>query len=105
MGAADLQQTEGEISALVKYQTTERLRRSVNDAMDLHGGRAIFDGPANYIQSIYQMAPAAITIEGANIVTRGLITFTQGVLRSHPYLRKQIKACQDENESRGLAAF
>jgi len=93
------------ISALVKYQTTERLRRSVNDAMDLHGGRAIFDGPTNYIQSIYQMVPAAITIEGANIVTRGLITFTQGALRSHPYLWKEIKACQDENESHGLAAF
>jgi len=93
------------ISALVKYQTTERLRRSVNDAMDLHGGRAIFDGPANYIQSTYQMVPAAITIEGANIVTRGLVTFTQGALRAHPYLGKEIKACQDENESRGLAAF
>jgi len=93
------------LSALVKYQTTERLRRSVNDAMDLHGGRAIFDGPANYIQSIYQMVPAAITIDGANIVTRGLITFTQGALRSHPYLGDEIKACQDENESRGLAVF
>jgi acyl-CoA dehydrogenase len=93
------------LSALVKYQTTERLRRSVNDAMDLHGGRAIFDGPANYIQSIYQMVPAAITIEGANIVTRGLIAFTQGAFRSHPYLWKEIKACQDDNERRGLAAF
>src|SRR5262249_3645924 len=72
---------------------------------DLHGGRAIFDGPTNYIQSIYQMVPAAITIEGANIVTRGLITFTHGAFKSHPYLWKEIKACQDENESRGLAAF
>ena len=33
------------ISALMKYQTTERMRRVVNDAMDLHGGRGICDGP------------------------------------------------------------
>jgi hypothetical protein len=58
------------ISALMKYQTTERLRRSVNDAMDLHGGRAIADGPANYLQSAYQMLPTAVTVEGANIVAR-----------------------------------
>jgi acyl-CoA dehydrogenase len=74
------------ISALMKYQSTERMRRSVNDAMDLHGGRGISDGPANYLQSAYQMVPVGITVEGANILTRTLITFAQGALRSHPYL-------------------
>jgi len=28
----------------MKYQTTERMRRSLNDAMDLHGGRASATG-------------------------------------------------------------
>ncbi len=74
------------ISALMKYQTTERMRRAVNDAMDIHGGRAICDGPGNYLQSAYQMVPVGITVEGANILTRTLITFAQGALRSHPYL-------------------
>ena len=72
------------ISALMKYQTTERLRRAVNDAMDIHGGRAICDGPSNYLQSAYEMVPVGITVEGANILTRTLITFAQGALRSHP---------------------
>ncbi len=93
------------ISALMKYQTTERLRRSVNDAMDLHAGRAVCDGPANYLQSAYQMMPAAITVDGANIVTRALITFTQGALRSHPYIGREMQACQDQDARRGLAAF
>jgi acyl-CoA dehydrogenase len=93
------------ISALMKYQTTERLRGSVNDAMDLHAGRAICDGPANYLQSAYQMVPAAVTVEGANIVTRALITATQGALMSHPYLGREMRACQDADERRGLAAF
>ena len=93
------------ISALMKYQTTERMRRSVNDAFDIHGGRAICDGPSNYLQSAYQMVPVGITVEGANILTRTLITFAQGALRSHPYLYKEIQAAQDPDAERGLDAF
>ncbi len=93
------------ISALMKYQTTEKLRRSVNDAMDIHGGRAICDGPANYLQTGYQMVPVGITVEGANILTRTLITFAQGALRSHPYLYSEVKAVQDADQTRGLEAF
>ena len=93
------------ISALMKYQTTERLRRSINDAMDIHGGRAICDGPSNYLQSAYQMIPVGITVEGANILTRTLITFAQGALRSHPFLYKEVQAVQDTDSARGLEAF
>ena len=93
------------ISALMKYQTTERMRRAVNDAMDLHGGRAICDGPNNYLQAAYQAVPVGITVEGANILTRTLIVFAQGALRSHPYLYKEVQACQDTDKRRGLAAF
>ena len=93
------------ISALMKYQTTEKMRRSVNDAMDIHGGRAICDGPSNYLQSAYQMVPVGITVEGANILTRTLITFAQGALRSHPYLYKEVQAASDIDKARGLDAF
>jgi acyl-CoA dehydrogenase len=93
------------ISAIMKYQSTERMRRAVNDAMDLHGGRGICDGPSNYLQSAYQMVPVGITVEGANILTRSLITFAQGALRSHPYLYKEIQACQDPDRRTGLVSF
>ncbi len=93
------------ISALMKYQTTERMRRTVNDAMDIHGGRAICDGPTNYLQAAYQAVPVGITVEGANILTRTLITFAQGALRSHPFLYKEVKAVQDTDTKRGLDAF
>ncbi len=93
------------LGALMKYQSTERMRQAVNDAMDVHGGRGICDGPANYLQAAYQMVPVGITVEGANILTRSLITFAQGALRSHPYLYKEITAIQDEDEERGLQAF
>jgi acyl-CoA dehydrogenase len=93
------------ISAIMKYQSTERMRRSLNDAMDLHGGKAICDGPSNTIMSAYQAMPVAITVEGANILTRSLITFAQGALRSHPFLYKEVQAAQDSNPERGLMAF
>ncbi len=93
------------ISAIMKYQTTERMRRALNDAMDLHGGKGMCDGPTNWLQAAYQAMPVGITVEGANILTRSLITFAQGALRSHPYLYKEIQACQDFDEERGLNAF
>ena len=93
------------IGGLLKYQSTERLRDSVNAAMDIHGGRGICDGPSNYLQAAYQMVPVGITVEGANILTRSLITFAQGALRAHPYLFKEIQAAQNKDEARGAADF
>jgi acyl-CoA dehydrogenase len=93
------------ISALLKYVSTERMRQCVNDALDIHGGKGICDGPSNYIQGAYQMVPVGITVEGANILTRTLITFAQGALRSHPYLFTEIEALQDEDAERGIERF
>jgi acyl-CoA dehydrogenase len=93
------------LSALLKYRTTDAMRQSVNDAMDIHGGRAIQDGPSNYLFSGYANTPVAITVEGANILTRTLITFAQGALRAHPYLRAEIEAAQDKDRARGIEAF
>jgi acyl-CoA dehydrogenase len=81
------------------------MRQSVNDALDIHGGRGICDGPSNYIQGAYQMVPVGITVEGANILTRTLITFAQGALRSHPYLFTEIEALQDPDSKRGIEVF
>jgi len=93
------------ISALMKYKSTEWARQAVNDAMDIHGGKAICDGPANYIQAAYQSLPVSITVEGANILTRTLMVIAQGALRSHPWLMKEIEAVQHWDEEKGLNAF
>ncbi len=93
------------LSALLKYRTTEAMRDAFNDAMDIHGGRAVQDGPSNYLFSGYATTPVAITVEGANILTRTLITFAQGALRAHPYLYAEISAAQNNNRKAGLAAF
>jgi acyl-CoA dehydrogenase len=93
------------ISALLKYVSTERMRQSTNDALDIHGGKGICDGPHNYLQGAYQMVPVTITVEGANILTRTLITFAQGALRSHPYLFAEIEALRDQDRTRGTERF
>ncbi len=93
------------ISALLKYRTTDAMRDRVNDALDIHGGRAVQDGPSNYLFAGYMTTPVAITVEGANILTRSLITFAQGALRAHPYLYAEIEAVRDSDRRRGVAAF
>jgi acyl-CoA dehydrogenase len=93
------------ISALLKYRTTEAMRDSVDDSFDIHGGRAIQDGPTNYLFGGYMATPVAITVEGANILTRTLMTFAQGVLRAHPFLYKEIEAAQNKDKKAGLDQF
>ncbi|UYN98272.1 MAG: acyl-CoA dehydrogenase [Devosia sp.] len=93
------------IAGLLKYTTTEAMRDSMDDAFDIQGGRAIQDGPGNYLFGAYQSMPVAITVEGANILTRTLMTFAQGVLRAHPYLLREIQAVQDKDRKAGLDAF
>jgi acyl-CoA dehydrogenase len=93
------------ISALLKYRTTDAMRDCINDALDIHGGRALQDGPSNYLFSGYMTTPVAITVEGANILTRSLITFAQGALRAHPYLYREIEAVQEPDRRVGIARF
>jgi acyl-CoA dehydrogenase len=93
------------VTAIMKGQATERLRVSVNDAMDVHGGKAVIEGPQNYLGPLYRAVPVGITVEGANIVTRALIQFGQGAIRSHPYILKEVLALEDSDHARGLDAF
>ncbi len=105
LGALDLHEEPAIVSALLKYQATERMRAAINDAMDIHGGRAVCDGPRNYLLAAYRAAPVAITVEGANILTRSLIVFGQGAIRCHPWLLKEMAALADPDPARGLDAF
>lgn len=94
------------ISAIVKYHCTERGRMVANDAMDVHGGKGICLGPGNYLGRGYQQVPIGITVEGANILTRSMIIFGQGAIRSHPYVLKEIQAAHDINNGwRALRDF
>lgn len=93
------------ISAIMKYHATDRMRRSIEHAMDIHGGKAIIDGPKNYLGAQYRSVPIGITVEGANILTRNLMIFGQGAIRSHPYMLKELLALSDEDRQRGLEEF
>jgi acyl-CoA dehydrogenase len=93
------------ISGIMKLQATERMRIAIDDAMDIHAGKAVIDGPQNYLGSLYRSVPVGITVEGANILTRNLIVFGQGAIRSHPYLLAEMNALGDEDHGRGLDAF
>jgi acyl-CoA dehydrogenase len=93
------------ISGIMKLHATERLRIAIDDAMDIHGGKAVIDGPQNYLGGLYRSVPVAITVEGANILTRNLIVFGQGAIRAHPYLLLEMNALGEADRAKGLDAF
>ena len=104
-GAVDLGEKPAVVSAVVKYHLTERGRQVINDAMDVHAGKGICMGPNNYLARSYQSVPIAITVEGANILTRSLIIFGQGAIRSHPYVLKEIAATREADKAKALRDF
>ncbi len=93
------------VSAIAKYHLTERARIIINDAMDVHGGKAICMGPKNYLGRAYQQTPIAITVEGANILTRCMIIFGQGAIRGHPYVLREINATRETDPDKALRDF
>lgn len=103
--AIDLGEKPSVVSAIAKYHCTERGRIVINDAMDIHGGKGICLGPDNYLARPYQQTPISITVEGANILTRSLIIFGQGAIRSHPYVLAEIQAANDNDAKRALHDF
>lgn len=93
------------LSAIAKYHLTEAMRRLVNDAMDIHGGKSICLGPHNPLANVYQTIPISITVEGANILTRNLIIFGQGAFRAHPFILKEMEALEVDTEAERTARF
>lgn len=104
-GAIDLGEKPSVISAIVKYHLTEGMRQVVNDAMDIVGGSGICLGPKNIIGRAYQALPISITVEGANILTRSMIIFGQGAIRSHPYIFEEMSAMDEADWNVSLRRF
>ncbi len=97
VGAVENGEQPSVISAIAKYQSTELSRQIINDGMDIVGGAGICRGPRNLLANVYTATPIAITVEGANILTRTMMIFGQGVIRSHPYVYKEIEALQNSD--------
>ena len=104
-GAIDGGEKPSVPSAMLKYHCTELGRKVANDAMDVQGGKGICLGPKNYLGRGYQVVPVAITVEGANILTRSLMILGQGAIRCHPYVLKEMNAAKVKDKTRSLHEF
>jgi acyl-CoA dehydrogenase len=104
-GAVDLGEKPSVVSAIIKYHLTEQMRDATIHAMDVLGGKGIMLGPNNYLGRGYQCAPIAITVEGANILTRNMIIYGQGAIRCHPFVLTELGACEIEDREEALNVF
>ena len=86
------------VTAIAKYHATEMMRQTIDHSMDVLSGRGIQLGPRNPLALAYQAVPIAITVEGANIMTRSLMIFGQGAMRCHPYLFDEFQVLAEPGE-------
>ena len=103
--AIDAGERPAVLSAIVKAYCTELMRDVVNDAMDIRAGAAVMRGPRNIIGPSYAAIPIAITVEGANILTRSMIIYGQGALRCHPFAFEELRAVEAGDLERFDRAF
>ncbi len=101
----DLGEKPSVLSAIVKYHCTHLGQQCTLDAMDVVGGKGICLGERNFTARGYQGAPIAVTVEGANILTRSMIIFGQGAIRCHPYVLNEMAAVQEADTTVGLHKF
>ncbi|MDD7986230.1 acyl-CoA dehydrogenase [Lentisphaera marina] len=94
-GGVDSGEKPSVVSALAKYHFTETVRKSINHSMDISGGSGISRGPKNIFANAYTSTPIAITVEGANILTRTMIIFGQGLIRCHPTAMDEVNAIEN----------
>lgn len=86
------------VSALLKSSSTEYAQKILIDAMDVFSGAGVMQGPNNILAGGYSSAPVGVTVEGANIMTRTLITFGQGATRCHPYALPLVTAVENDDK-------
>jgi acyl-CoA dehydrogenase len=87
--------TPSVVTALAKYHMTELMRKVIIDAMDVYGGRGVQQGPRNPLGLAYKAVPIAITVEGANILTRNLMVFGQGAIRCHQFVLGEMESARE----------
>jgi acyl-CoA dehydrogenase len=92
-------------SAIAKYHATEWGRTVAGNAMDVLGGKGVQLGPSNYAGRAWEGVPIALTVEGANIMTRSLMIFGQGAIRCHPYVLKEMQALSIVDRDEQLRVF
>ncbi|MEZ9900600.1 acyl-CoA dehydrogenase [Vibrio breoganii] len=103
--ALDSGEKPGIVTAIAKYHMTEMARTILDDSMDIHSGRAIQQGPMNYLSHHYYGIPVAITVEGANILTRNLMIFGQGATRCHPYVLSEMELASEADTDKAAGKF
>jgi acyl-CoA dehydrogenase len=85
------------VSAIMKAYTTAISQQLMIDGMDVFSGAGVMQGPNNILGMGYKSAPVAVTVEGANILTRTLMIFGQGATRCHPYALKVVGAVENND--------
>ena len=85
------------VSAFTKYQLTELAQKVVKRGMDIMGGAGLSLGPKNKIALLHTALPLAVTVEGANTLSRTFIVYGQGLIKTHPQAYKLIQALESNN--------
>lgn len=93
------------ISSIAKYQAAERLRPLVADALEIHASKALCRGPRNLLEPFLHLPALCASVDGPDMLLRNLVIYGQGLLRSHPFVARELEAVRDPDRLAGAQRF
>lgn len=93
------------VASITKYQAAERLRAITTDALSVQAAKALCRGPRNLLEPFLHLAALSACVDGPNLLSRNLTIFGQGLMRSHPFVARELEAVRDDDRLRGEERF
>ena len=93
------------IASVARYQCATRLRAIIDDAVEILGAKGVCLGPNNLLEPYLSLAPLVLSADGGDLVSRSLTIYGQGLMRSHPFVARELEAVRDSDRLRGEQRF
>lgn len=92
-------------TALLGIGIFEDVRRSMGDSMDLLGGAGPSPALTEWQEGLQELLPALFGLDGLAAQGRNTAVLALGVMRTHPYLLKELEALEQPDTEAGCEAF
>lgn len=92
-------------TALLDFAIFDDVRRSMSDSMDLLGGAGPAPALTEWQDGLHALLPALFGLDGLAAQGRNTAVLALGIMRTHPFLMKELEALAQPDTDAGCMAF
>lgn len=92
-------------SALLGIAVFDDVRRSMGDSMELLGGAGPAPALTEWQESLHALLPALFGLDALAAQGRNTVVLSLGIMRTHPFLMKEVEALTEPDTEAGCIEF